>query len=338
MRRSRRSSDARPGPERVTSMAAVYSDDSPKGHHSQARTQKNDGPGIGELLRGAREHLGLTLEQVAGEQRFPGDISRGSITAHLRHFRRSINAPRFNLRPRGQPRSGSGAGALRARAGAVSRPRSISEAADTSYASFFPQRALIASAFLLAATCSQRHAAGPVARRSDGRRGCRLDQADGGAGKPAMHAAVGSDRRELDRNPQPPARPSQCCAAASSHRCSTCRRGEGDIPITTQPGDERPSAELVTELIVTTEPRRARDGGRHRMGCHPATIRYLAPGDKRIRVSKEGYASTELVVSVAEGRRQNGRIRLRNLPRPSNEASPPNRRVAPRGRRANLRY
>jgi PEGA domain len=36
-------------------------------------------------------------------------------------------------------------------------------------------------------------------------------------------------------------------------------------------------------------------------GVTPVTIRYLPEGDKRIRVSKDGYITEEQVVHLAEG-------------------------------------
>ena len=49
-------------------------------------------------------------------------------------------------------------------------------------------------------------------------------------------------------------------------------------------------------------------------GLTPVTIRFLPPGNKRIRVSKDGYAATERVVSVAEGHRNTTDIQLRSEP------------------------
>jgi hypothetical protein len=36
-------------------------------------------------------------------------------------------------------------------------------------------------------------------------------------------------------------------------------------------------------------------------GTTPATVRYLPAGEKRVRVSMEGYAATEQVISVVPG-------------------------------------
>ena len=85
--------------------------------------------------------------------------------------------------------------------------------------------------------------------------------------------------------------------------------------MTTEQAATRVSADSITELVVTTQPEGARvtvNGiGR---GLAPLTIRYLPAGDKRIRVSKEGYASEERVVNLAEGRLSKLDIRLRSAP------------------------
>ena len=49
-------------------------------------------------------------------------------------------------------------------------------------------------------------------------------------------------------------------------------------------------------------------------GLAPVTIRYLPAGDKRIRVSKEGYVTEERTVSLAEGRPRVLDITLRSVP------------------------
>jgi len=82
-----------------------------------------------------------------------------------------------------------------------------------------------------------------------------------------------------------------------------------------------PSAEAdaslaaVTELVVTTQPEGARvTVNGIGWGTSPATIRYLTTGDKRIRVSMEGYVAKEQVLHVSEGRRHALTIRLAPAP------------------------
>ena len=73
-------------------------------------------------------------------------------------------------------------------------------------------------------------------------------------------------------------------------------------------------AEMITQLVVLTRPEGARvtvDG--IGWGTSPLAIRHLPPGDKRIRVSKPGYGSSERVVAVAAGNRESVEIALRPL-------------------------
>jgi hypothetical protein len=64
-----------------------------------------------------------------------------------------------------------------------------------------------------------------------------------------------------------------------------------------------PRAELITELVVVSDPPGARvivDGiGR---GTTPVTIRYLAAGEKRLRVVKDGFPAQERTVRLAPAR------------------------------------
>ena len=77
--------------------------------------------------------------------------------------------------------------------------------------------------------------------------------------------------------------------------------------------DEAVSAEM-TQLVVRTRPEGARvtvDG--IGWGTSPLAIRHLPPGDKRIRVSKPGYGSSERVVAVGAGNRELVEIALAPL-------------------------
>jgi cytoskeleton protein RodZ len=78
-----------------------------------------------------------------------------------------------------------------------------------------------------------------------------------------------------------------------------------------QPAQAPAVAVAVTELVVTTEPEGARiTVNGIGWGSSPATIQYLEPGQKRVRVSKEGYAAVERVLQVDAGRRQTFSVQL----------------------------
>jgi hypothetical protein len=71
----------------------------------------------------------------------------------------------------------------------------------------------------------------------------------------------------------------------------------------------------VTELVVTTDPPGARvTVNGIGWGPSPVTIRFLPPGEKRIRVSLEGYAATERMISVGVGQRQSLEISMDATP------------------------
>jgi cytoskeletal protein RodZ len=76
-----------------------------------------------------------------------------------------------------------------------------------------------------------------------------------------------------------------------------------------------PSPAAVTELVVTTQPEGARVtvNGIAR-GTSPVTIRYLSPGEKRIRASKDGYVAAERVLQVREGRQHVLEVPLESVP------------------------
>jgi hypothetical protein len=79
---------------------------------------------------------------------------------------------------------------------------------------------------------------------------------------------------------------------------------------------ERPAAaSSVTELVVTTQPTGARvTVNGIGWGVTPLAIRHMPPGEKRIRVSKDGYAAEERVLRVDQGRQQVLDIQLNPAP------------------------
>lgn len=85
-----------------------------------------------------------------------------------------------------------------------------------------------------------------------------------------------------------------------------------DAPLLPAPAAAEPLPPAqVTELVITTHPEGARvTVNGIGWGVSPVTIRYLPPGDKRIRVSKDGYAAAERMLPLAEGRRQEVDIAL----------------------------
>jgi cytoskeletal protein RodZ len=124
--------------------------------------------------------------------------------------------------------------------------------------------------------------------------------------------AVEVGRTDPGRNAPAPASVDNVVGDTTPASAVTSSAAAGEGASASGRADQRPPAQSATELIVATEPAGAQvtvDG--IGWGVTPVTIRYLPPGIKHIRVSKEGYAAAERTVSVAEGRRQRTEIQLR---------------------------
>jgi cytoskeletal protein RodZ len=296
-------------------MATVFSDDAKRGRGSPARTQKDEGPGIGELLRGARECHGLTLEQVSRQTRIP--------RKHLEALEHDKLAPLPPFYQRAEIRTYARAvnldpGLVLAQ---LERGPVVPDGSPTLHkpGSSRNHRAVIASLFVLTAIVLWRATPPDLSRGVETWVGQVADSTRtivSPPGKPATPAPVGTQPTVVDRNAT--AALDRASAADAGIEPAEARPTVGapsDLPITAPRVDDRPSVALPTELVVTTQPAGARvtvDG--IGWGVTPVTIRYLAPGIKRIRVSKEGYASIEREVSVVEGRRKTTDIRLEDAP------------------------
>ncbi len=87
------------------------------------------------------------------------------------------------------------------------------------------------------------------------------------------------------------------------------------IPAAAAPAPTPPPPGAATELIITTQPPGARvTVNGIGWGSSPIAIKYLAAGDKRIRVSKDGYGAVERVLALDEGRRHTVDIPLITAP------------------------
>ncbi len=72
------------------------------------------------------------------------------------------------------------------------------------------------------------------------------------------------------------------------------------------------AAAVTTQLVISTEPEGARvTVSGVGWGTTPVTIRHLEAGDKRVRVTKEGYVAVERVVRLTTERPSRITIRLR---------------------------
>jgi hypothetical protein len=120
------------------------------------------------------------------------------------------------------------------------------------------------------------------------------------------HAIADTPSKPSDGAPTAAPKPTEAPASAAS---------SSDLAVAMEPGEAPASTGAVTELVVTTQPAGARvTVNGIGWGIAPVTIRHLPAGEKRIRVIKEGYASQEQVVHVAEGRQKVLDIQLRRAP------------------------
>ena len=87
------------------------------------------------------------------------------------------------------------------------------------------------------------------------------------------------------------------------------------VPAVPAVGAQRGEPEVApagpTQLVIRTQPAGARvTVNGIGWGVSPVTVRHVEPGEKRIRVTMDGYRSSERSVVVDEGARQTVRIRL----------------------------
>jgi cytoskeletal protein RodZ len=291
-------------------------------------THENDSAELGELLRRARERRGLSLQQISDETKIPrrhlealehdnlGALPGGFYgRAEIRAYARAVDLDQ-NL-----------ALAQFERALEASAPRKPVPEPPRAHAPVLSRtRAVIAIGVVVAAAVFGR-AMGerePAPDRSAQVRGVAesLQYHTAPARQSPRDTPEASHTVALTAVPAPPARqsPPDTLAATAPPRTPSDQAppssgaSDGGLPATTQPAPARASAEAVTGLVVTTEPEGARvTVNGIGWGIAPVTIRYLPPGDKRIRVTKEGYATEELVVRLAEGHVRTVDIQLRSV-------------------------
>jgi cytoskeletal protein RodZ len=277
--------------EGIKAMATVTSAGSGHLRTSHTDGRINGSVSLGELLRGAREARGLTLERIAQETRIPqrhlealehGDLSaappgfyqRAELRAYARVVGLDTEVALAKLQSALKPVEAPVVPREVAKAGRSPRPQTLALIAvavvAVSLAAAGLSRALVQPAPAPAVASDPIPAATPVVADRDG----SPDAAGSTGNQPAQ-------------------------AAASAAAPDAAAQG-------TPAALERPApVGSVTELVVTTTPAGARvTVNGIGWGVTPVTIQHMTPGDKRIRVSKEGYASQEQVLRIGEGQRQ----------------------------------
>ncbi len=279
------------------------------GHEAPSQTSKeSEIPGLGALLRRAREHRGLTLEQVSNETRIPrrhlaafehdnlavvpdGFYRRAQIRAYARALHLDQNLRFTELGP--------------AAIEGPEPPRSHGSARSR-------QRVLIAIGVVVAAAVLGRAMAGRQPALDD------VGQPRGSADSPQLDVQSVPELPPhglVETNPPTP-RDRVAPAAARLDDAAIARlepagtreptaSKSSEPAITADPVAARASPDSTTELVVTTEPAGARvTVNGIGLGVAPVKVRHLPAGDKRIRVSKEGYATEERMIHLAQGQQK----------------------------------
>jgi cytoskeletal protein RodZ len=302
---------------------AAASDDSKKGRRAATSMQMDDGAGLGELLKAARERRGLTLEQVARETKIPRRhleaLERDNLAAlpgpfyqraEIRTYARAIGLdPDLALarleRGQASPIAANGS----------SKPQTTHKATRVSH---LTPLAPIALGLALTAVVLWRVMPRHFALEGETGAGRAVDstQPIGSHEAVATPVSIAIERTEVAQGSQAPAETDTVRPVVVEPVEARPTVGvNSDVAMAMKQGHERPTPAQATELVVATEPAGARvtvDG--IGWGVTPVTIRHLPPGNKRIRVSKEGYSTIERVVSVAEGHRSTTDIRLPDEP------------------------
>ena len=290
-------------------MATIHSAGSGDGSTLRPDSREEGRGSLGELLRRARERRGLTLQQIAKETRLPqrhleaierdslahmpaGFYQRAEIRAYARAVGLDENVALSHLNPPSKPSE--------TRATSVETPGNPAPPRSRAYV-------LIALGVMVVA--------GAVFGRSIFERtsGVGRGTDDQGVTKPVAtpQPSIRDESPEpasFQREPPSPleALPSLSNGAlpASAEAAKPAALDAG-VPQTQETSQPLPPVVSGTELVVTTQPEGARvtvDG--FSWGVTPVTIHHLPPGDKRIRLTKEGYATEERVLRLPWGRQQ----------------------------------
>jgi cytoskeletal protein RodZ len=308
-----------------TPMATLLSDSTGHGRTPHIRTNECESTGPGELLRRARERLGLTLDQISNETKIPrrhlealerdhvtavpgGFYRRAEIRAYARAVHVDQNLALAQLERASKPPV--------AHQRVFERPRIQTPLFSHKHV----KRALIVIGVVVTAAVLGRAMGG---RESALDRDAQLRSATDSPPRRAQpvretpsDAVVGTSQRTPLDQVAPPSAPSEGALAPAMETAGTRALVASDADVAVTKDDRaRASADSVTELVVTTQP----SGTRVTVngigwGTAPVTIRHLPPGDKRIRVSKEGYATEERLVRLGEGDRRMLDVQLRNAP------------------------
>jgi cytoskeletal protein RodZ len=248
---------------------------------------------VGLLLRRAREHRGLTLQEIAKETKLPQRhleaLEQDNLAflpagfyqrAEIRAYARAVGLDQNDL----LARLDSALKPAAARGTPLETPQ--------------PQRPTLTRAYALVALGVIAVAALGYAITE------RVRPAEPVALQPEQTEPLGSAPTPLHGTAPDSTEPPDAVKASDVNVAAS--------PETVEPS---PPPNAVTELVVTTQPPGARvTVNGIAWGITPVTIHHLPPGDKQIRVTKEGYAAQERVLRLEQGRQRALEIALESVP------------------------
>ena len=273
-----------------TAMATVHTADTDG--YSSHPDLRGSGTSLGGLLKRARERRGLTLQQIAKETKLPQRHLEALEQDHLALLPGFYQ--RAEIRTYAQA-VGLDPSVLRAQLDSALKPPDDRGAAreipKTSQPQFRRAYAAIALAVMAVAVVGY-----AIARRAPtpGPATLQPEQSEAVAPLPA---------------------PSQSTSPVSIELTDAVKASDVSVESSAETLEPRPPASSITELVVTTEPAGARvTVNGIAWGLSPVTIHHLPPGDKRIRVTKEGFSAQERALRLDEGQRRALDIPLESAP------------------------
>ena len=250
---------------------------------------------LGELLRRAREHRGLTLERVAKETKIP----QRHLEA-LEHDNLAVIPAGFYQRAeiRAYARAvGLDQGVALAQLESASKPVALREAPRKLEPTRQPISQHTKGLLVLGVTIVAAAVLGLL------------------MSEPAPPPTQGAEMRGAGDTSQKPAPPGRDTSSDSVTPPSPEPGPAAGLTAPIETAKPPVAAQSITELVVTTQPAGARvTVNGVGWGVSPVTIRYLPAGDKRVRVSKEGYVAQERVLRLDQGQRQALDVTLADTP------------------------
>ena len=275
------------------------------------------GLGFGDFLRVARERRGLTLRQVSSETKIPwrhlDAIEHGDLTvipnrlyrrAEVRAYARAVGLDQnLALAELEQAVTASGLDV-------DPQAHSIDGAGSSRSHPVLTTLGVTAVVAVLLAVAQWWNAQQPAARAQTEAPLTAAASSPVAASVAGSPAAPNSSSAERDRSPVATnittAREESAGNVIGASDLASAVPATAPVEATTAPASDN-------ALVVTTEPAGARvvvDG--IGWGTTPVSVRYLTPGDKTVRVIKDGYASEERTVRIAAGRGTSLHVPLRS--------------------------